>query len=89
MIEKRLIGQLGDRFKHAQLIELSRQSYLISYNVRLPVFGKKATIMERTDENISKKNYLMMKDGEFYTNFRLLGREGYTNYVNHKYRIDP
>lgn len=30
VIEKRLVGQLGDRYKHAQLLELSRNNYLIS-----------------------------------------------------------
>lgn len=89
LIEKRLIGQLGERFQHAQLIELSRQSYLISNSVRLPIFGRKANIMERTDDNVSKKNYLLMKDGEFYANPRLLGQAGYNNPANHKYVLDP
>lgn len=73
MIEKRLIGQLGDRFQHATLIELSRQSYLISNSVRIPIFGRKANIIERTPESTSKKSYLLMKDSEFYTNQRILG----------------
>ena len=52
VIERRLVGQLGDRFQHANLIELSRQSYLISNKVRMPIFGKKANLVERTDESI-------------------------------------
>lgn len=71
------------------MIELSRQSYLISNRVRLPIFGRKANIMERTEDNTSKKNYLLMKDGEFYANPRLLGQAGYTNPGNHKYVLDP
>jgi hypothetical protein len=39
VIERRLVGQLGDHFQHAQLIELSRNSYLISNSVRLPIVG--------------------------------------------------
>ena len=62
---------------------------MISNQVRLPVFGLKANIMQRTEENISKKNYLLMKDGEFYTNSRLLGQQGYSNFANHKYVLDP
>lgn len=88
MIEKRLIGQLGERFQHATLIELSRQSYLILNNVRIPIFGRKANIIERTPESISKKSYLLMKDSEFYTNQRILGQTGYTNLANHRYVLD-
>lgn len=39
-IEKYLLNQLGDRFKHAKLLEVSEGSYLITMDVRLPVFGK-------------------------------------------------
>lgn len=42
VIEKRLVGQLGDRFQHAQLVEIYRNSYLISNRVKLPIFGRKA-----------------------------------------------
>ncbi len=45
--------------------------------------------MERTEENVSKKNYLLMKDGEFYANPRLLGQAGFSNPANHKYVLDP
>ena len=40
VIERRLVGQLGDHFQDAQLIELSRNSYLISNRVRLPILGQ-------------------------------------------------
>lgn len=39
-IERQLVGQLGDRFKHARLLEVSENSYLISHGVRLPIFGQ-------------------------------------------------
>ena len=62
---------------------------MISNSVRIPIFGRKANIMERTEENVSKKNYLLMKDGEFYANPRLLGQAGFSNPANHKYVLDP
>lgn len=39
-IEQRVMAQLGDRFHHGQLLEISENSYLITGGVRLPVFGK-------------------------------------------------
>ena len=92
VIEKRLVGQLGDRYEHAQLIEISRNSYLISNKVRLPVFGRKENIIERTEDSISKKGYLHMKDSEFFQSARILGGglNLNTNHpLNHKYVLDP
>ena len=40
VIEKRLVSQLGERYVHANLVELRPNSYLISQQVRLPVFGQ-------------------------------------------------
>lgn len=71
VIEKRLIGQLGEPFQHAQLIELSRNSYLISNQVRLPILGQQQPIHERTKESISRKGFQEMKDTEFYNSRRL------------------
>ena len=92
VIEKRLVGQLGDRYEHAQLIEISRNSYLISNKVRLPVFGRSEPIIERTKESISNKGYLLMKDSEFYTNSRILAPGQNLNInqgIAHKYILDP
>jgi hypothetical protein len=58
---------LGDRFKHAKLLEISENSYLISNNVRLPIFGKQYSIFERTKSSISKRAYLLKYQNE-YTN---------------------
>ena len=57
VIERRLIGQLGDPFQHAQLIELSRNSYLISNKVRLPVLGQQKPLHEPTKDNVSRKGF--------------------------------
>ena len=73
MIEKRLVSQLGDRFTHANLIELRPNSYLISQKVRLPVFGQKVQPVERTDETMSRAGFLKMKDQEFYASGRAFG----------------
>lgn len=75
------MGQLGERFEHAQLIEISRSSYLISNQVRIPIFGQKIKPTERTEESISKKGYLLMKDAELYSQ-RIRG-------PIHKYKLDP
>ena len=75
MIEKRLVAQLGDRYEHAELIEISRDSYLISNKVRLPIFGRKEKIVERTRDSISKKGYLLKASHQFST--------------AHKYVLDP
>jgi len=61
------VSQLGERFTHANLIELRPNSYLISQHVRLPVFGRPAQIVERSKETMSKKEFLTMKDNEWYT----------------------
>ena len=91
MIEKRLVSQLGDRYVHANLIELRPNSYLISQHVRLPVFGRKVNPIERTDESISRKGFLLMKDQEFYTSTRVFGNQvfGVSNAHQHKYVLDP
>jgi hypothetical protein len=61
---------------------------LISNKVRIPVFGKKANIIERTPASISKKGYLLMKDSEFYTNPRIMTANGFRNLANHRYVLD-
>jgi len=47
-IENKLVGQLGDRYKNARLVEISENSYLITCDVRLPIFGKSLQRIERT-----------------------------------------
>lgn len=86
------MGQLGDRYEHAQLIEISRNSYLISNKVRLPVFGRRENLIERTKDSISKKGYLLMKDSEFLSSQRILGNQNLPivqQSINHKYVLDP
>lgn len=91
VIEKRLVGQLGERFVHADLIEINRNSYLISNRVRMPVFGRSVKPIERTEESISRKGYLLMKDSEFYTSSRVFTNQvfGVSNALQHKYVLDP
>ena len=72
---------MGERFEHAQLIVISRSSYLISNKVRIPIFGQQIKPKERTEESISKKGYLLMKDAELYSQ-RIRG-------PIHKYKLDP
>jgi hypothetical protein len=59
--------------------------------VRLPVFGSSIKPVERTDENVSRKGFLLMKDKEFYTSTRVFGSQvfGVTNAQEHKYVLDP
>ena len=64
VIEKRLVQQLGDQYAHAELIEISRGSYLIQNNVRLPIFGRSLPRLERNKQSISKRGYLVMRDKE-------------------------
>jgi hypothetical protein len=58
VIEKRLVGQLGEPFQHAHLIELSRHSYLISNYVKMPILGVKHQIHERNKESLSRKGFI-------------------------------
>lgn len=58
-IERRLVAQLGDRFREARLVEVSEGSYLIQNRIRLPIFGKTVRRLQRTKSNISKKEYLL------------------------------
>ena len=64
VIEKRLVQQLGDQYAHAELIEISRGSYLIQNNVRLPIYGRSPPRLERNKQSISKRGYLVMRDKE-------------------------
>ena len=75
VIEKRLVSQLGDRYTHANLVELRPNSYLISQHVRLPVFGQSINLIERNDETISRKGFLAMKDQEFFKSPRIYGTQ--------------
>lgn len=85
------MSQLGERFTHANLIELRPNSYLISQHVRLPVFGRPAQIVERSKETMSKKEFLTMKDNEWYTQRKVFGNQlfGMNNATSHKYKLDP
>jgi len=60
-IEKRLVGQLGDRFKDAVLLEVSEGSYLIQNRVKMPIFGRSVHPLIRTKSSISKRAYLLTK----------------------------
>jgi hypothetical protein len=63
---------LGDRFKHAKLLEVSEGSYLITMDVRLPVFGKALNIDKRDMKSIlrDKAGYLLKRDAQKYTSQR-------------------
>ena len=91
VIEKRLVSQLGERFTHANLIELRPNSYLISQQVRLPVLGRSANLIERSKETMSRKDFLMMKDNEFYTQEKSYNGQffGLNNATLHMYKLDP
>ncbi len=91
VIEKRLVGQLGDRFENAKLLELSRNNYLISNDIRLPVLGVPAPIAVRDKENVTTKAYIKMKDNEFYISRRLVDPyvSNLTNTNLQKYVLDP
>ena len=69
-IEKYLLGQLGDRFKHAKLLEVSEGSYLITMDVRLPVFGKALTLANRDKKSILNQGYLLTQNAQKYTSQR-------------------
>lgn len=70
-IERRLVGQLGDRFRDAQLLEVSEGSYLIRNRVKLPIFGKKlhAIILTKKDniDKYKKSYYKNVKSTANYT----------------------
>lgn len=91
VIERRLVGQLGDHFQDAQLIELSRNSYLIQNRVRLPILGQQQPLHERNKETISRKGFQQMKDLDFYSSRRL--NEPYVSNLMdanlQKYVLDP
>lgn len=59
--------------------------------MRLPIFGSKANIIERTDETQSMKGFLQMKDQEFYYSAKVFGNQafGVLNAQQHKYVLDP
>ena len=58
-IERRLVAQLGDRYRDARLVEVSEGSYLIQNRIRLPIFGSSITRIARTKSSISKRDYLL------------------------------
>ena len=60
-IEKRLVGQLGERYKDAVLLEVSEGSYLIQNRVKMPIFGRAIHPIIRTKSSISKRAYLLTK----------------------------
>lgn len=90
-IERRLVGQLGDRYKHAELLELSRNNYLISHRVRLPVLGRSCMLIEPSKENLARTGYQRMKDVEFYSSRRLANptMSNLTNVSLQRYVLDP
>jgi hypothetical protein len=49
------------------LLEISENSYLITTDVRLPIFGRPFQPIERTKTSISKRGYLLKLHPE-YTN---------------------
>ena len=57
-IERRLVGQLGDRYKDARLIEVSEGSYLIKNMIKLAIFGSKVVPLKRSEDSITNKKYL-------------------------------
>lgn len=57
-LERRLVAQLGERYKHAKLLEVSEGSYLIQNQIKLPVFGKTINPHHRTKDSISKNKFL-------------------------------
>ena len=63
-----VIGQLGDRYKDAQLLEVSEGSYLIRNRIKLPIFGRKMEkILLTKDYNIDKHkaaHYAHLHDGK-------------------------
>jgi len=67
-----LLAQLGDRYKHAKLLEVSEGSYLITMDVRLPVFGKAVALAERKRDkkSILTKGYLFTQNPQKYTSQR-------------------
>jgi hypothetical protein len=71
-VDSFLLIQLGDRFKLAKLLEVSDGSYLITMDVRLPVFGKALTIEKRNMKSIlrDKAGYLLKRDEQKYTSQR-------------------
>ena len=66
-VEKQLLAQLGDRFKHAKLLEVSEGSYLITMDVRLPVFGKAMSLAQRDNKSILNRGYLLTQNPQKYT----------------------
>lgn len=58
---------MGERFRHAKLLEVSENSYLITTDVRLPILGQSKDLVERTKTSISKRGYLLKQHPE-YTN---------------------
>ncbi len=58
-MQRQILEQLGDRFKHAKLLEVSDGSYLVTMDVRLPVFGKAAPLNPRDKKSILAKGYLL------------------------------
>jgi hypothetical protein len=77
-IEQRVMAQLGDRFRHGKLLEISENSYLITGGVRLPVFGKSFKRLERTKSSISKKAYLLGMHPEYTVKFQKVQMEKLT-----------
>ena len=71
-MESFLLNQLGNRFKLAKLLEVSDGSYLITMDVRPPVFGKALTIEKRDMKSIlrDKAGYLLKRDEQKYTSQR-------------------
>ena len=63
-IERRLVGQLGERYRDARLVEVSEGSYLIQNRIRLPIFGKNIAPIKRNKDNILKKTYLLEKQSD-------------------------
>jgi hypothetical protein len=69
-VERQLLEQLGDRYKHAKLLEVSDGSYLITLDIRLPIFGKQVQLKPRDKQSISNRGYLLTEQSGKYTSQR-------------------
>ena len=67
-----MVGQLGERYENAKLLELSRNNYLISNDIRLPVLGHALPLTVRDKETVTTKGYIKMKDNEFFISRKLV-----------------
>lgn len=55
------------------------------------MLGRSANIVERSKETMSRKEFLTMKDNEFFSQRKVFGNQlfGVPNTTSHKYKLDP